>query len=470
MASISIGKKDVIWSYLGSFFRLAANILLLPFMLHFLSDDDLGLWYVFAGISQFVILLDFGFAPALSRNIAYIWCGAKELKKENVSDERQKETDFTAFNNILTTCKYIYLVLAIIAFVLLSTAGTWYIFSLNSSNENVLWAWIIYGAGVILNLYYSYFTSFLRGVGAVAQNHIAGVISKIVQIVVSCVLLYRGWGIVGASIGYLVSGIALRMYSTRAFWGYENIGKSLKESKVALKLMDCWDTFKIIWYNASKEGLITVSNYLSTQANTLICSSVLGLATTGSYGITVQLATIITGMSNIPYTTYQSKMMEQILKGDKHNSLKLFSGSMFLFSVAYWMMSLGAILCIPVIVFFKPTFSVDYAMMAALFGYTYIDKFYHNFGSFISNSNKLPYTYPYIISSVISVILSFLLASLTDWGVWALIIAPAIIALAYNAWKWPYYVLKENNVGMKQFMRLGVEALGDLVNRIKRKS
>ena len=90
MASISIGKKDVFWSYIGSFFKLAANIILLPFMLHYLSDEDLGLWYVFAGISQFVVLLDFGFAPALSRNISYIWCGAKELKKENVSSNKQE--------------------------------------------------------------------------------------------------------------------------------------------------------------------------------------------------------------------------------------------------------------------------------------------------------------------------------------------------------------------------------------------
>ncbi len=87
MASIIIDKKDVVWSYLGSFFRLAANIILLPFMLHFLSDDDLGMWYVFAGIAQFVVLLDFGFAPALSRNIAYVWCGAKELSREDINNE-----------------------------------------------------------------------------------------------------------------------------------------------------------------------------------------------------------------------------------------------------------------------------------------------------------------------------------------------------------------------------------------------
>lgn len=467
MASIAIGKKDVVWSYIGSFFRLAANIILLPFMLHFLSDDDLGLWYVYAGIAQFVVLLDFGFAPSLSRNIAYIWCGAKELKKEDVCDDRQLETDFASFNNILTTCRYIYLFLSIVAFVLLSSLGTYYIVSLGSTNENVLFSWIIYGVGIILNLYYSYFTSFLRGVGAVAQNNIAGVISKSVQIILSCFLLYRGWGILGASIGYLVSGIALRLYSTRAFYKYENIGASLKASSVTIKLKDCWNAFIVIWFNASKEGLIMISNFLSTQANTLICSSVLGLGTTGSYGISVQLATIISGMSNIPYGTYQSKMMEKILKGEKESSLKLFSGSIILFSVAYYIFSLGALLCIPFIVLFKPSFSVNYAMMAVLLLFTYIDKLYHNFASYISNSNKLPYTKAFIISSIISVVLSYLVASLTNMGVWALIIAPIVVALAYNSWKWPAYVFKDNgHVNLASFIRLGTEELGELKNRL----
>ena len=428
MASISIGKKDVFWSYVGSFFRLAANIILLPFMLHFLSDEDLGLWYVFAGISQFVVLLDFGFAPALSRNIAYIWCGAKELKKEDVSEESHFETDYLAFKNILMTCKYIYLTLTIVAFILLSTAGTLYVLSLNSSNKDVLLAWIIYGSGVLLNLYYSYFTSFLRGVGAVAQNNIAGVLSKLIQIVFSCILLFYGWGILGASIGYFVSGIVLRLYSTRAFYSYEDVGVSLKKLNISLRLKDCWNTFVIIWYNASKEGLITLSNFLSTQANTLICSSVLGLATTGSYGITVQLATIVTGMSNI-------------------------------FSIVYFFLSIVAVLCIPIVIWFKPTFNVDYYMMSALFGFMFIDKIYHNFTSYISNSNRLPYTIPFIVSSLISVFLSFSLASFTKMGIWALIVAPIIVALVYNVWKWPKFVLKENRIGFCDFINLGWELI-----------
>lgn len=467
MANISIGKKDVIWSYLGSFFRLAANIILLPFMLHFLSDEDLGMWYVFAGIAQFVVLLDFGFAPALSRNIAYIWCGAKVLQKEDITTEKQVETDFATFKKVLKTCQYIYLALATIAFILLATIGTYYILSLDTSNKDVLLSWVIYGTGVVLNLYYSYFTSFLRGVGAIAENNVAGVISKAIQILLSCILLYLGWGLLGASIGYLISGIALRAYSIRAFYRYNNIGVLLKNSQYVIKLRECYDMFVVIWHNASKEGLIMIANYLTTQANTLICSSVLGLSTTGSYGISVQLATVVTGMANIPYGTYQPKMMEKILNGDKIGSLKLFSGTLLLFSAVYIIMAIAAMLAIPLIVLLKPTFSINYSMMAVLFIFMYIDKIYHNFSSYISNSNRLPYTIPFVISSTCSVLFSYILAKSTNMGIWALIIAPIFVALAYNSWRWPVYVLKDNNIDFKRFIEYGIASVKDITQRIK---
>lgn len=465
MASISIGKKDVFWSYIGSFFKLAANIILLPFMLHYLSDEDLGLWYVFAGISQFVVLLDFGFAPALSRNISYIWCGAKELKKEDVSSNKQDTTDFVSFKMVLTTCKFIYLSLSAVAFVLLGTVGTFYILSLGSSGNVVLWSWIIYGFGVVLNLYYSYFTSFLRGVGAIAENNIAGVISKAVQIILSCLLLYNGFGLLGASVAYLFSGIALRLYSMRAFYKYNFIGDSLKEITITVKIKECWDTFVVIWYNASKEGLITLSNFLSSQANTLICSSVLGLATTGSYGISVQLATVICGVSNIPYTVYQPKMMEKILNKDGNGGVKLFSGTVVLLIITYVILSIWSILLIPLIVWLKPSFEINYSMMALLLVFMFVDNFYHIFSSYISNFNKLPYTVSFVVSSIISVVISYVLASITSMGIWALIVAPLITALCFNAWYWPRYVLKESSISVNGFVHLGCIAVHEMLNQ-----
>ena len=109
MGKITIDRKDYIWSYIGSFVKLGVNIILLPIILVYLSDDELGLWYVFGSIATLVALLDFGFAPALARNISYVWCGATNLKKEDINViDTKGETDFQYFKTLLQTCKMIY--------------------------------------------------------------------------------------------------------------------------------------------------------------------------------------------------------------------------------------------------------------------------------------------------------------------------------------------------------------------------
>ena len=68
---VRISKKDVIWSYIGTLMSMGANLLLLPFLMYFLSDEMLGLWYVFASIGAIATLFDMGFSVTFARNITY---------------------------------------------------------------------------------------------------------------------------------------------------------------------------------------------------------------------------------------------------------------------------------------------------------------------------------------------------------------------------------------------------------------
>ena len=72
---ISITKKDIVWNYLGTVLNLSMNVLILPFVLRLLTVQELGLWYVFGSVAALVQLMDFGFAPAIMRNISYAWSG-----------------------------------------------------------------------------------------------------------------------------------------------------------------------------------------------------------------------------------------------------------------------------------------------------------------------------------------------------------------------------------------------------------
>lgn len=469
MSQINIGKKDIGWAYIGSFFKVAANIILLPVVLKLLTDDELGIWYVFGSISQIVVLFDFGFASTVARNISYAWCGVDSLKKDSLAEiSSNQETNFEYFKIVLQTCKVIYTVIAGIALVFLLTAGLFYINSLDSSN---VLAWVLYSVGVALNMRYCYYTSFLCGVGAIAENNKAAIITKLVQIIVSIILLYAGYGILGVSIAYLLSGITLRLSSKLYFDNYQNIKTHLNQVKSKSSWTEVRKTFKIIWHNASKDGLITLSNYLNTQANTLICSSVLGLATTGSYGLSVQLSSIAATIAGIPFSSVLPKLQEKAVTRDNEGGQKLFSGTMVLFILSFVILTGIVILLLPVIKWLKPTLIIEVPMLLAVFFLSLVNQIYHYFASLISTFNILPYTKSFIVSSVIAVLLSYFLTRFTNLGIWALVLSPLIVAFSYNLWKWPLYVLKLYNVSLCTFTKNGlsfsVNILNDIIKRIK---
>ena len=70
---IHITKKDVLWGYIAQFFNIGAGILLLPVILKLLPADILGVWYIFLTISSLVQMIDFGFQPTFTRNVAYVF-------------------------------------------------------------------------------------------------------------------------------------------------------------------------------------------------------------------------------------------------------------------------------------------------------------------------------------------------------------------------------------------------------------
>ena len=66
---IEIKGKDIVWSYLGALLSMAANIVMIPFLVYYLDENLLGLWYVFCSIGAMTALFDFGFATTFARNI-----------------------------------------------------------------------------------------------------------------------------------------------------------------------------------------------------------------------------------------------------------------------------------------------------------------------------------------------------------------------------------------------------------------
>lgn len=359
---IKLTNKDIIWSYIGTILSMASNLIMLPFIVYFLDEDMLGLWYVFSSVGAIATLFDFGFAVTFSRNITYCWSGAKELKAEGVIFSDNGEPNYVLMKSLLITCKRIYFLISGIALLLMISVGTVYIAYISREVKGVIHivAWFIYSISVFLNLYYGYYSSLLRGVGAVTFANINTIIAKAIQIFVTIILLLFGMGIVGVCFAYSLYGMIFRMLGKEKFFSYKKIGENLKKVKTEPTKKEIHSLFRIVWHNAWKDSIVGLSSYLSEQASTVICSLYLSLAETGVYSLSVQIATAVANIASTLYSAYQPELQAAYIENNRVKLKKLMSLIIFSFVSLFLVGTIGvAIIGLPLLRIIKGSANIS---------------------------------------------------------------------------------------------------------------
>lgn len=418
-------------------------------------------------------LFDFGFNPTFARNVAYCWSGVDSLVKEGAitATNHNKEPNFALLKKVLSLCRLIYLMISLIALVILGSGGTLYAFHVARDifGQEIVISWTLYVFAVFLNLYYGYFASFLRGVGAIAEYNKISVISRIIQIFVTIILLFFGFGIIAASLAYLLYGFVLRFLSKRVFFRYRGIGKKLAAISVKNNQEEMKHLFSTIWHNTWKDGIVAVSNFGASQASTLIASLFFSLEETGVWSISVQLVTAIATISAALYSAFQPSMQSAYAGGRKEDSKRLMSISMIAFFLVFWvgvatLLTVG----IPILQIIKPDHHYDRVVIAMLSVYIFFYNRQSYYASFISNTNHIPYVLPYIISSIAGVCLSLFFVGGMGLGIFGLIIGQLVAQGLYNVWKWPHSVYVMLDTGWASFVSTGFTAIGNKIKGVSK--
>lgn len=459
---IKLSKKDIIWSYVGTLMSMGANLLMLPFLLYFLDEDIIGLWYIFASIGALATLFDFGFSVTFARNITYCWNGAKELKKEDVAFIEDVEPDYGLMKLVLATCKVIYGIMAGAALVLLFTLGTVYIRYVSRTISGMIpgIAWFIYVIATFFNLYYGYFASFLRGVGAVDQANKNTVFARITQIIVTIILLAIGTGIIGACIGYLAYGMVFRLLGKYYFYKYKGLGEQLAQIKNKISKDELKELFILVWHNAWRDGVISICNYFCNQATIVICSLYLPLVQTGAYSIGVQIASAIAQIAGTLYNAYQPELQSAYIT---HNITKI-RGTMSVIIMSFiYLFILGTlgfiIVGLPLLRMVKPTTVVSIPVLLGLCLYQFSLKFRNCYTSYFACTNRILYVKGFVVSAIVCFVLSFVLISPFNLGIRGLISAQIISQTIFNVWYWPIKAHKEIGLSASQMLQIGTDEI-----------
>lgn len=449
--SINVTKKDVIWSYFSLFLINGINVILLPFILAYLSVAEVGLWYTFTAVSGLVIILDFGFQTTLARNVTFVWEGAEEITVTGFKNNKKQTNspNYNLFVKLFKVTKLIYLLIGIVILIILFTIGTWYVYSVSKSDlsiNTILVSWGLYATAVFLNMKYAYWNAILRGIGAIKIHQQILIVTKLTQLILSIVGIMLGYGLIAVSLAYLISIIVNRVLAYIRFYSYQKNKENIKPIiKKRVDKVEVLGLLKKILPNTYRQGLISISNYINLRSTSLLSSAFLGLNITASLGLVLQIINLVTTVANTFFNTFLPQFGSYRFKKQYRELILKFKQAIFInyiiiitsFTVILF---LGDFL-LNIINSNVSLLSWEYLLIIMVYMFLYNNQ--SVFGTFIATKNKLPHYRAFFISSLLVIITQLLLMTLFKPTLWNLLMPILLIQLAYNNWKWPHEVLKE---------------------------
>lgn len=448
-------RKDIIWGYVAQIFSMATGIIILPLILRLLNEAEIGFYYVISTIGSLITLFDFGFSSQFGRNIAYIFSGANSVEKEGIIEiSENKKINYHLLAVMLAAAKKTYRYISFVAFGISITFGTFYIYHVTdgfTTINNVVLIWILYCLFVFLNLYYTYFDSFLQGSGKVTESRKSNIIGKCTYLIIAFVLLMLGTGLIGLILANIISVFVQRIIAKSYF--FKNDLKKKLEVEIITR-QEKKDVFTKIWYNAKKQGLVSLSGIINGKLGVFIAGIYLTLQELGSYGLLLQLGGLITSICNTTLNTYYPRLCSLRVQNKKKEVYISFCKIMGLSYFLYFLGSIFLLFFIPYILVLIGSNAIlpDTKIMVVFLLINVLDVTAGASISLISIDNKIPFLKASLISSISIIILTILSFKFLHIKIFGLIVIPGIVQISYNYWKWPKEIFKKYNSNIFKYI------------------
>lgn len=433
-----IARRDLFWGYLAQIMGIGLGLVMLPVVVRYMSTSEVGLWFVFTTLASLAQLLELGFQPTISRNIAYIYAGAQNLSADGIRENDGGELNVQLLRNLIAASRLIYRWIALLASGVLLAGGTFYISTLlpNSNNASIYWGWGAFAIGNIVNYYYGYLNALLQGRGDVTAANKVIVASRGVQVLVGIITVVAGLGLLGLGLACLVSTVVSRMLARHFVFS-----KSHPEmATLSANHEDTKSLVKILWHNASRFGIVLVGVFLIYRGNILIASSFLGLADAASYGLAIQIFLLMISISMVPFNLALPKLNTLRMQKKQKDSYKTFGALLAMGLLIYTAMDLSLLSFGSFLLNLvgSSTRLPDFYVLLAM-SVVFLLEINHGIcANFITTENTVPFVKASTITGVCIVVTSMLLAPVL--GIAGLVISQGTMQLIYNNWKWPMVV------------------------------
>ena len=455
---IKVTKRDVAWNYIAQIVNYGSGFFLLPIILNRLSAEEVGMNYLMQSVVFMVALISAEFSRQLGRNITYVLSGAQTIEKEGVSNNvSDSNVDYHLLKIILSTTQTVYRVIALVALFLMLTAGTLYMHNATdgfTNVENSLTIWVLFSVSTFINIYFTYYNSFLSGAAMIMEYNKVTILTRMTYIVVSIVLLLCGYGLMSVVIGHLVSPFFGYIYAHSCFYT-RDMKENLSEHKVSR--IEIKENFRTIWYTIKKNIVDCFGLYLVNQSGTLLIGGFLSLVEVASYGLMLQLFQILASLSRGVFASYLPMFFKHRVKRDTELFIKDFSFSMFVFWITY---IIGGFVIIyfapPVLEVIRSNSELPVKLILYVYMINGVLEINHELCSnAIVAKNEVPFMKASLLGGIGVFVVNLITLKFTMWGMLGVVVGQLLVQSVYNHWKWPKYILDDMGVSFFRMLSIG---------------
>ncbi|HIF9138802.1 TPA: hypothetical protein ACX6QO_003354 [Photobacterium damselae] len=435
--------KSVGVGVLSRIIGIGSNIIIMPLLLHNLSDTNFTLWMLFTSFYSLVIIFDFGFSATTSRYISYGYNGLSldnfMINKFNITDEKYNAKFISL---IVYANKKIFILLTIICVFIVSIIYIYYMYIVKMDlNISQKISFVLYLCSIVIILVSIKSNGILHGSGNVSSVYINNILSNVLFLILSVFSIYYNFGLLGICICRLISSMCLLILN--------NYMEKKILSSISLESVYLDDyinkIIKKVKHNALKLGVGSLGGYLSNRTTVIVLTSVFSLEKLSGVSFLVNISIIIVSTVLILLNNVLPKFVElranNRIKELKSTLIKMFLVMIALFFSLYWIM----VLILPYFLDFinSEVIIPETHILILCFVMFMIEIIVSISTAFISTGNNVTFSKYQLIFGLLFILLCFLFNYFGELSIELVFIIQIVTQLLYNFWRWPLFCFSE---------------------------
>lgn len=284
------------WLSLGT--RVAGFAILLPIVLADFSDAEVSVWLLFSAVASFQAILDFGFSPTFSREVAYGLAGRSTAGKGTTHAGQQ---DWSVVSVAVATMAWLYRRIGLATFAILATVGTAVCVGPIARVDDPAGAWLAWVAVVLtlpVAVYGNRYAAFLVGADQIALQKRWEAAVGAASLMAQAGVVLAGAGLVGLVLS-AQAGLLAQVLANRALARRVAAGRIAGATSPALKR----ELVGALWPAAWRTASGAVLSLGVSQGVAIAMANVLVAAEAAAVQLALRVMQLISQVSQAPFYT-----------------------------------------------------------------------------------------------------------------------------------------------------------------------